>query len=188
MRIVALLLFALAAAGPALAHTSAGSGFAFFDGLKHPLLGADHLLTMVGVGLWAALAGGKARWLWPLAFVAVMAVGGAVAIAGINLPHVEPLILASVIGTGLVLAVGLRLPLAAGAAVCAAFAVAHGHAHGTELPLLASPAGYVPGFVVATSGLHALGVALGSSLLNRHSTVRITGAGIAAAGAWLAFA
>jgi urease accessory protein len=188
MRFVAIVLLALMATGPALAHTGTGSGFAFFDGLKHPLMGADHLLTMVGIGLWAALAGGNARWLWPLAFVVAMAIGGAVAIAGINVPYVEMLILASVAGTGAAIAFHWRLPLAAGAALCAAFALAHGHAHGTELPLQASPTAYVAGFVVATTMLHATGIGLGIALQRSQIAARVAGVAIASAGAWLAFA
>ena len=32
---------------------------------------------MVAVGLWAALKGGRALWVWPAAFVGVMLIGGA---------------------------------------------------------------------------------------------------------------
>jgi urease accessory protein len=188
MRYVAIVVLALMASGPALAHTGAGSGFAFLDGLQHPLAGADHLLTMIGVGLWAALAGGNARWLWPLAFVTVMVAGGAVAIAGINIPYEEMLILASVAGTGAAIAFDWRLPLAAGAALCGVFALAHGHAHGAELPLHASPAAYVAGFAAATAILHATGIALGVALQRSRMATRLAGVVIACAGAWLAVA
>lgn len=189
MHFIRIFIVAVAALStPALAHTSTGSGFAFVDGLLHPLLGLDHLLTMVGVGLWAALVGGKARWLWPLAFVTVMVAGGALALSGIEMPFVEGLILTSVIGIGAAITFGLRIPLIAGAAVCAAFALAHGHAHGSELPTGASAAGYVAGFVMATASLHAAGIALGMLLQRSPLAARFAGGVIAAAGALLAFA
>ena len=72
-----------AAVTPAFAHPGhelAGAGFV--AGVLHPLLGFDHLLAMVAVGVWAAQLGGRARWMMPLAFVAVMTTGAACALAG----------------------------------------------------------------------------------------------------------
>jgi urease accessory protein len=46
-------------------------------------------------------------------------------------------------------------------AVVAAFAIFHGHAHGTELPAGGSIAAFAAGFVLATALLHAAGVTLG---------------------------
>lgn len=191
MRLLRHTAFALIAiATPAAAHTGVGDHIhlAFADGFKHPLTGFDHLLAMVGVGMWAAFVGGAARWAWPLAFVSVMAVGGAMGLVGIGLPYVESAILASVIGLGAAITFGLRLPIAAGAAVCAAFALAHGYAHGAELPAGASAAGYVAGFLVATAALHGAGLALGTALVKSPAVSRVAGALIAAAGAFLAFA
>ena len=187
MRFITALLSLIALmASPASAHTAAGSGFAFLDGILHPLMGVDHLLVMIGVGLWAGMTGGKARWIWPVAFVSVMAVGAAAALAGINLAHVETLILLSVVGIGAVVGLGLRPPLAIGAVVCGLFALAHGHAHGTELPLGASAVGYVAGFLVTTAALHGVGVALGM-IANRDTWItRTAGAAIAITGAALA--
>ena len=193
MRLATALLLALLTISAfnvpaALAHTGTGSGFAMLDGLMHPLMGIDHLVTMIGVGLWAAIAGGKARWLWPAAFVMMMIAGGALALHEYSVPYVEATILASVIGIGTAVAFGLRLPLALGAAVCGAFAVAHGYAHGSELPAGASAAGYVAGFVVATALLHATGIAAGLALQRPAWVTRAVGAGIAAAGIAMAFA
>ncbi len=188
MRVVLTIILAVAAATlPALAHVGTGSGIAMLDGLAHPLLGPDHLLAMIGVGLWAGVTGGNARWLWPLAFVAMMAIGGIVALAGINLPHVEAIILASIIGIGAALAWGTAPPVAIGAALCGLFAIAHGHAHGTELPLGVSAAGYVAGFMLATAALHAGGLALGLTTRRNTAVTRILGVGISATGAALSF-
>ena len=53
-----LYILALIAPTAALAHTGIGAhGAPFASGLAHPLLGADHLLAMLAVGLLASLQG-----------------------------------------------------------------------------------------------------------------------------------
>ncbi len=101
-----------AAASPALAHIGAGATASFAAGLHHPLSGFDHMTVMVAVGLWATLKGGRALWAWPLAFVAVMLAGGGLGMAQMPLPLVEPVILASVVALGLMVALAVDLPLA----------------------------------------------------------------------------
>jgi urease accessory protein len=179
------LLSVLVSAAPAAADIGLGTGFAFFDGLIHPLMGIDHILAMVGVGLWAGLKGGSARWLWPLAFVTVMSLGGVAGLHGIGLPHTNALILASVIGLGAVIGLGLLPPVAVGAALCGLFAIAHGHSHGTELPVGASASGYMLGFLLATAALHAGGVGLGFWASRHAHLARTTGAIILAGAAYL---
>ena len=72
-----LYILALIAPTAALAHTGIGAhGAPFASGLAHPLLGADHLLAMLAVGLFAGLTGGRARWAYPAAFLAAMLLGG----------------------------------------------------------------------------------------------------------------
>src|SRR3712207_6167210 len=71
----AFLALALLLATPAFAHPGAGPHGGFAHGFAHPILGFDHVLAMVSVGLWAGLVGGRAVWAWPAAFVAVMAAG-----------------------------------------------------------------------------------------------------------------
>src|SRR5579883_3146156 len=105
MRFLATALTLLAFASlPASAHVSVNDGFSFAAGLEHPATGLDHLTAMVAVGLWAALAGGRRLWIWPLAFVASMLGGGALAHSGITIPYTEPAIAASVFLLGLAIA------------------------------------------------------------------------------------
>ena len=69
-RIFPLVLAAaapLVAASAASAHTGHETGFSLVDGALHPLGGLDHLAAMISVGLWAALAGGRRVWAWPVA-------------------------------------------------------------------------------------------------------------------------
>lgn len=150
-------------ATPALAHLHPGEHGSFAAGFSHPLFGADHILAMVAVGLWAWQIGGRAVYIVPAAFVGTMLLGFALALAGIALPFVEPAILASVVALGLLVALAVRLPLAGSAAVVAAFALFHGHAHGGEIGA-ATEFAYGAGFALATALLHAAGIALGYGL------------------------
>jgi len=148
------------------------------------LLGLDHVLAMVAVGLWAAQIGGRSRWALPAAFVALMTAGGALGMAGVHLPMVETGILLSVLVLGAVIAAALRPPMAVGMALVGMFALFHGHAHGSEIPAAASGIAYATGFILATAALHGCGVGLGM-LAQRRMTllpVRMAGAAIAVAG------
>jgi urease accessory protein len=157
-------------------------------GLSHPFSGADHMLAMIAVGLWAAQIGGKARWTVPAAFASMMAVGFLMAMNGVYLPFVEPGILASVVGLGLLVALAVRIPSAASAALVGVFALFHGHAHGGELGA-ATPLSFAAGFVIATAILHAIGLGLGVAVADRRPAItRALGALTAAGGAYLMFA
>lgn len=139
-----------------------GGGWA--SGVLHPFLGADHVLAMLAVGLWAAQLGGRALWAVPLAFISVLGLGAAAGAAGMPLASVELGIAASVLVLGLLVAFAVRLPLAIGMTLAGAFAFLHGHAHGTEWPALASAWGYAAGFLLATALLHATGIMAGRTL------------------------
>jgi urease accessory protein len=185
MRSITLALaLLLAAAGSALAHTGEGVAGGFVSGFLHPVAGWDHVIAMVAVGLWGAFLGRPAVWLLPVVFPLVMAFGGAAGVLGLPLPGVEIGIAASAIVLGAMVAFAARPPLWVAAAIVAAFAIFHGHAHGTELPEAASPIAYSLGFVIATGLLHASGIGL--SLVShwpsgRH-VVRACGAVIALLG------
>jgi urease accessory protein len=119
---------------------------------------------MVAVGLLAARLGGRALWLVSLAFVSMMAAGGALAMAGMHMPFVEIGIALSVVVFGATVALGFPLPIAAAMALVGAFALLHGHAHGAEMPEAMSGLAYGVGFVLATAALQAAGVALGLAI------------------------
>jgi len=174
-------------------HDAATVGASLWAGLAHPFTGADHLLAMAAVGVWSALATrsrsafGEASKVdllrLPFAFVAMMLVGAVLGLAGVGLPAVEPMIAASLLVIGLLVAVRAQLPAAAGMAIVGGFALFHGYAHGAELPATAAalPAvvAYVGGFAVATMTLHVLGVGAGI-FLRRHASwmTRAAGAGV----------
>jgi urease accessory protein len=156
-------------------------------GFTHPLLGPDHLIAMVAIGLWAAQIGGRAMLLLPAVFVSMMLAGGAAAMGGWEVPALEPAIVASVLVLGLVIAAAANLPLWVGVIITAAFAFVHGAAHGSELHG-ASPALFALGALTASALLHAAGAALGLTMISKRGAlpVRIAGGAIAALGLLMA--
>lgn len=181
-----LLPFAILCAAPCALHEGSGAASGLVAGLLHPVGGADHVLAMVAVGIWGAQLCRPALWLLPVAFPLVMALGGALALIGVPLPGVEVGIALSALVIGVLVLTECRPAPWIAALVVGAFALFHGHAHGTELPADANGIYYSVGFVVATGCLHAAGIALG--LLHRwrdgRRALRAAGALIAAGGAW----
>jgi urease accessory protein len=180
-----MLITALFAASPALAHSGTGLAGGFVTGFLHPLTGFDHLLAMVAVGIWGAFLGRPLIVVLPVVFPTVMALGGMIAMLGVPLPPVEVGIAASVLVLGSMIAGGVRAPAWVAVIIVGAFAVFHGYAHGKELPSAADPIGYTSGFVLATGLLHVVGIAIG--LLNDRpggaAATRGVGGLIAVAGA-----
>jgi urease accessory protein len=148
-------------AQPALAHTEVGVAGGLLSGFLHPILGPDHVIAMVAVGLWGAFLGMPAIWVLPVVFPLVMAFGGVLGVLGVPLPGVEFGIALSAVALGAMVAFAARPPLWVAALLVGAFAIFHGHAHGTELPGAANPLAYGIGFVVATGLLHLTGIAFG---------------------------
>jgi urease accessory protein len=141
-----------------------GHTHGFADGVLHPLTGIDHVLAMVAVGLFAAQLGGRALWLVPASFVAVMAAAGLAGMNGVTLPLTEAGIALSIIALGGVIALRVSMPVAAAMAMVGFFAVFHGYAHGVETPDNASGLLYGAGFVAATALLHGVGIGIGLAL------------------------
>ncbi len=127
-------------------------------GAEHPLTGADHILAMVAVGLWAVQLGGQALWLLPTVFMASMIGGGIAGSYGLSLPGSEQLITLSIFLFGAAIFSKFRLKLWPSAVLVGLFATAHGFAHGVEMPHSANVASYVLGFTLVTAALHGAGV------------------------------
>jgi urease accessory protein len=158
---VAVLIPATLITEPALAHSIGSSAAGFAGGFLHPLSGLDHMLAMVCVGIWGAELGAPAVWLLPIAFPLIMAVGGAFGVVGVPLPAGELLIALSVVVLGTLVALAWELPVAVALTIVGIFAIAHGHAHGMEMPGAADALGFTIGFVLATGLLHLTGIAIG---------------------------
>lgn len=169
-------------ATPVLAHTGRGTA-GLWDGLTHPILGIDHVVAMVTVGILAmTLARPLAA---PGAFLGAMVVGGALGIAGMPLPAGELAIALSVALLGAALIAGQAVRPAWAVGLIGAAGFVHGHAHGVEAPSAAHPVVYVAGLVVATAALHLAGVALGFFVRSRAATRAALGAVVLGAGAGL---
>lgn len=137
------------------------SGFdsiGWHNGFSHPLIGWDHLVTMLAVGIWAAQLRGQAIWMLPLAFVGVMSVGGLVGAAGIVVPSVEGIILLSCAVFSVLITRNIRFNSKVNVMIVAFFAFFHGYAHGQEISTSASLISYTLGFMLATLLLHGAGI------------------------------
>lgn len=187
VRIVLATLAALLP-GIALAHEANTIKFgSFLGGLTHPVLGPDHFLAMVSVGIVSAQIGGRAIWTVPATFVGVMAAGGVLGLFDVGLSAIEVGIASSVLVLGLAIAADRRVPVALAMAAVALFAIFHGYAHGAEMPTVAEPVRYAAGFLTGTAALHVLGVIVGD--ISQHYArgkvlLRYAGGAIAGVGAW----
>ena len=185
IRLLVALALLLVSPVHAHAHVEQGRAAGLLAGLSHPISGLDHVLAMIAVGLWGAQLGSPALWLLPVTFPMVMALGGALGLAGFPLPGVEMGIALSALALGAMVLCEARPPLLAAAALVGFFAVFHGHAHGTELPAGQSGVLYSMGFVIATGCLHAAGIGIG--LIHRwpagRLVMRVAGGIVALAGA-----
>ena len=171
----------------ALAHTGEDVAGGLLAGLLHPICGLDHVLAMVAVGLWGAQLGTPALWLLPVTFPVVMAIGGALGIAGVPMPAVEVGIAVSAIALGGAVAAAARPRLDVAILLVGVFAVFHGYAHGEELPSAAAPLAYSVGFVVATGCLHLTGIVLGSMVRWPAGATLVRAGGVAIGVAGLVF-
>jgi urease accessory protein len=172
-RLITLII--LMSAGSAWAHPGHGAG-GFANGLLHPMLGLDHWLAMLGLGLWSCAAGIERK---ALATVCIALAAGA--FAPLALPAVEPLLAASVLVAGLMGLGAARFPAGLGLGLAGAFSLVHGHAHGQEMAGFAAAAG-----AICTSiALMALGQLAGRNARRRQlapALVALAGAGMLAIG------
>ena len=182
-------LMVMLIAQPALAHEGQVIQFgSFLGGLTHPVLGLDHFLAMVSVGIVSAFIGGKAIWTVPATFVASMALGGWLGWGGVGIAAsaIELAIALSVILLGSVIVLDRKLRVGVAMGAVAFFGFFHGLAHGTEIPDIAEPALYAAGFLSGTILIHLLGVLIGD-MARRYPrgrpVVRLGGAAFVLAGA-----
>ena len=133
----------------------------FLSGLVHPVLGYDHLLAMLSVGILSAQIGGRAIWTVPATFVGIMAVGGALGLIDIGLGATELGIAISLVLLGAIIAAERTLPVRLAMLGVGFFAIFHGYAHGTEMPTTAEPVLYALGFMTGTALIHIAGVVIG---------------------------
>jgi len=153
---------------PALGFAHVGQGDVsggFLAGLEHPVMGLDHVVAMVAVGIWGAQLRAPAIWVLPVTFPLVMSFGGILGGFAVPIPGIEIGIAVSAIVLGAMVALAARPPLWIAGVIVGVFAIFHGYAHGAELPESANAISYAMGFVIATGSLHVLGILIG--VINR---------------------
>ncbi len=164
--LITTLLLATLAPTAALAHPGHdGVSTGFMAGVLHPLTGLDHVLMIVAVSAWAALLRPAGRVAVAACLGVFVAIGALAPVAPLSGTGLEMAIALTVIGSGLLLAVGRRWPIWATGSLAALFALIHGFAHGAEGP--ATSQLYVPGLVVTTMAL-ALTVSFLAARLQAH--------------------
>ena len=195
------------------AHTFTGM-VGFYDGLSHPVLGIDHFLAMVSVGIVSAQIGGRAIWTIPLTFVCIMIIGGVIGISaeiykGLNSDTVTLIeagsisyfadtiyifieigIILSVILLGLSIAIEKKLSILVTMIFVGIFGFCHGTAHGLEMPWASNPILFALGFASGTATLHLFGVGIGHFALKTYLSsilLRIIGIFCAIYGTYLIF-
>ena len=178
------LIVLLSVSASAFAHSGEGMVGGFQSGVLHPIVGFDHLLAMLLVGIWGAQMGGNNIWTLPVVFPLVMAVGGFAGAAGLPLPGVETAIALSVIGLGLAVATAAKPPEWISLLVIGIFAIFHGYAHGAELPAAANAVAYGIGFVLATGLIHLTGIGFGLAAIGpmKGRIARVAGGAMSIAG------
>ena len=183
-----LAILVLALPQIVFAHDGASLPYrSFLGGLTHPVLGLDHFLAMVSVGILSAQIGGRAIWTIPATFVVIMAFGGLLGFFYVGLSAIEVGIASSVLLLGGTIALDKKVPMVFAMCAVGVFAVFHGYAHGAEMPAVANPYTYVAGFMTGTIVLHIMGVLIGDIAQHYGKgkvMLRLAGGAIAGTGAW----
>lgn len=161
-------------AAPVLAHHPNGgstpSNFieGFMSGLGHPVIGIDHLVFVIAIGLLAALSK-KMGMIIPTAFVIATAIGTGIHLQSVDLPAPELIISASVLIMGIFLAQKNQANLILLAAVASLAGIFHGYAYGESIVGAESTAlvAYLLGFCSIQFGMSAIAFYLGQKIVNQ---------------------
>ena len=143
------------------APTGIGSVNGLVNGLLHPLIGVDHLLVMLAIGLWASILDKTALWLLPTTFLIAMTFGALLSFNGLIFSAAENWVAFSVLVLGVLVWCNTYMSSALAITLVAVFAVSHGYVHGNELGNASNSLTYSLGFLFTTLLLHCLGVTVG---------------------------
>lgn len=190
-----LLSIAWFSANPVLAHHPNDGQLpvtfveGFTSGLGHPVIGIDHLVFVIAIGLLAALSN-KLGILIPLAFVTTTAIGTGIHLQSVNLPAVELIIAASVLVAGVFLAQENHSNLPLLIVIGAIAGIFHGYAYGESIVGAETTAvgAYLLGFCGIQLGISAIALYLGRAIASTNQTSAWLGkAGLIVSGIGLAF-
>jgi urease accessory protein len=125
------------AATPAMAHHAMGGKMPtnFFQGLlsgvAHPVIGVDHLVMIVAIGLFAGIK--RQGLALPIAFCVAAMAGTGFHLLSMSLPGAELWVTGSVLVLGLLMLVQERLNLAAMFGLIGLAGLFHGYAYGESI-------------------------------------------------------
>lgn len=160
---------------PALAHHPNGgeipSTFAegFLSGLGHPVIGIDHLVFVIAIGLLAALSNKKSGMIVPGIFAIATMFGTGIHLQSIDLPLTELIIAASVLVMGILLAQKNKTNLVILTIIGAIAGIFHGYAYGESIvgAETAALGAYLLGFGAIQLIISAIAFYLGRAILNK---------------------
>lgn len=181
-------------AAPALAHHPSGgeipSNFTqgFLSGIGHPVIGIDHFVFVVAIGLLAALSK-KLGMVIPIAFVVATALGTVIHLQSIDLPVAELIISASVLMMGIFLAREKQINWAIVTAIGAIAGIFHGYAYGEAIVGAETTAlgAYLLGFCSIQLAISAIAFYIGRTMLKTPASIWLRFAGFTISGIGFAF-
>ncbi|MEL6580524.1 MAG: HupE/UreJ family protein [Cyanobacteria bacterium J06621_12] len=181
---------------PALAHHPNGGEIpgnfvaGFFSGIGHPVIGIDHLIFVIAIGLLASLRN-KLGLILPTAFVIATAIGTGIHLQSVDLPGAELIISASVLIMGIFLAQKNQVNLALITIAAAIAGIFHGYAYGESIIGAETMAlgAYLLGFCSIQLAISAIAFYLGQKVINqpRKSALLLRFAGFTVCGVGFAF-
>jgi urease accessory protein len=192
---VVALFLSFFAAVPAQAHhlmdgkpvTTAAQSF--LSGIAHPVIGIDHLVMIVAIGVLAAAM--RPGFLLAAVFVVAAMAGTGVHLLNLSLPGSEVLIALSVLVVGILLALRKTPNQGLVLGICAVAGMLHGYAYGesifgAESSLLVA---YLVGFTVVQLAVAGIAYAIAKSILRKNAgeqALVLRPAGFVVAGAGMA--
>lgn len=184
LKFTSCLLLFIASASTALAHPShLAVDNSLYNGLIHPLIGIDHLIAMLAMGIWASNFALKQSMRMLSAFFALLLGGFTLGLSsGVGFSFMETGIVLTSVFTGLLIAFSKNVNKGIAISLAASFAVFHGFAHGIETASVV-PSLFALGFILTSVALVSTGFLI-SKLLSRKTpaAVRFIGLGIAVLG------
>jgi urease accessory protein len=188
------VLLTLFAATPAQAHHLMGGRMAstafegFMSGIAHPVIGIDHLVMIVAIGVLAAAI--RSGFALAVVFVVAAMVGTGLHLLRMNLPGSEALVALSVLAAGALIALRKTPNRAFVFGIGAVAGVLHGYAYGESIfgaestPLVA----YLVGFTTVQLVVAGIAYAIAKHLRDKsgEQALILRPAGYVVAGAGLA--
>jgi urease accessory protein len=155
------------------AHVGHGEVGEFVEGVLHPLLGLDHVIAAIMVGMLSLHRTESMTFSLASAFLAAIAVGMVAGVSGLSIFGFEAFVSLTVVALGISVASKAFLPKGIIGVVVPVFGLVHGYAHGINFVAVVPWISYSIGVIVGTALLVAGGLAV--TRLVRPQFVRTTG-------------